>query len=146
MGMAAGVEVRVPLLDLELIDFVTRIPSSMKQRGRVGKSIFKKAMEADLPRDVVYRPKSGFGAPLRRWLRHELRERVDDALSPESLRNRGLFDPAAVQRLIALDRASRVDGGYTIFALMCVELWARRFIDSVPELPGAVSETLIRVG
>ena len=137
MGMAAGVEVRVPLLDLELIDFVTRIPSSMKQRGRVGKSIFKKAMEADLPRDVVYRPKSGFGAPLRRWLRHELRERVDDALSPESLRNRGLFDPAAVQRLIALDRASRVDGGYTIFALMCVELWCRQFVDAVPTVPGA---------
>jgi asparagine synthase (glutamine-hydrolysing) len=62
---------------------------------------------------------------------------VDDALSPESLRNRGLFDPAAVQRLIALDRASRVDGGYTIFALMCVELWCRQFVDAVPTVPGA---------
>ncbi|MGH7624709.1 MAG: asparagine synthase-related protein, partial [Gemmatimonadaceae bacterium] len=132
MGMAAGVEVRVPLLDLQLIDFVTRIPSAMKQRGGVGKAIFKRAMEPDLPRDVIYRRKSGFGAPLRHWLRGELRERVDDTLSPESLRARGLFDSVAVQQLIALDRAGRVDGAYTIFALMCVELWCREFVDRVP--------------
>jgi asparagine synthase (glutamine-hydrolysing) len=132
MGMAAGVEVRVPLLDLQLIDYVSRIPSAMKQRGGVGKAIFKRAMEPDLPRDVIYRRKSGFGAPLRHWLRGELRERVDDALSPESLCARGLFDSVAVQRLIALDRAGRVDGAYTIFALMCVELWCREFVDRVP--------------
>lgn len=139
MGMAAGVEVRVPLLDLTLIDFATRIPSAMKQKGRVGKAIFKKAMERDLPHDVVYRPKSGFGAPLRHWLRHELRERVDDTLSTESLRNRGLFDPTAVRRLIDLDRDGRVDGGYTIFTLMCFELWCRQFVDHVPSPGGALA-------
>jgi asparagine synthase (glutamine-hydrolysing) len=128
-GMAAGVEVRVPLLDLELVELAARIPPSLKQRGRVGKWVLKRAMEGDLPPDVVWRPKSGFGAPLRRWLREELRERVDELLSPTSLRDRGLFDPAAVQRLIALDRAGMVDGAYTIFALMCVELWCRLFVD-----------------
>jgi asparagine synthase (glutamine-hydrolysing) len=71
-GMAAGVEVRVPLLDLDLVEFATRVPASMKQRGKVGKPLFKSAMEAWLPRDVIYRPKSGFGVPLRRWLRTEL--------------------------------------------------------------------------
>lgn len=129
MGMAAGVEVRVPLLDLDLVDFATRIPTRMKQKGRVGKAIFKRAMVGDLPHDVIYRPKSGFGAPLRRWLRQELREQVEDTLSPASLLNRGLFDPTAVRRLINLDRAGRVDGSYTVFALMCVELWCRMFID-----------------
>ncbi|MGH7648175.1 MAG: asparagine synthase (glutamine-hydrolyzing) [Gemmatimonadaceae bacterium] len=132
MGMAAGVEVRVPLLDLELVQFAARIPPSLKQQGRTGKAIFKQAMEGLLPNDVIHRGKSGFGAPLRRWLRGELRDRVDEALSDESLRARGLFEPRAVRRLIDLDRSGHIDGGYTIFALMCVELWCRQFVDAIP--------------
>ena len=132
MGMAAGVEVRVPLLDLELIDFAVRIPPELKQRGRVGKYIFKKAMEPYLPHDVIYRPKSGFGAPVRRWLRHELKDMVDDVLSVDSLLRRGLFEPKAVQTLVRQDREGTVDAAYTIFALMCIELWCRIFVDGVP--------------
>ncbi len=128
-GMAVGVEVRVPLLDLDLVRFATRIPSRWKQKGRVGKAIFKRAMEPYLPRDVIYRPKSGFGVPLRRWLRHELRPMVEDTLNESSLRKRGIFAPTAVRRLIDLDAEGRLDGSYTIFALMCIELWFRRFID-----------------
>jgi len=129
-GMAVGVEVRVPLLDLELVRFATTVPTRLKQRGTVGKAIFKRAMEPYLPRDVIYRPKTGFGAPLRRWLRQELRPMVEDTLSDDALRRRGIFSPAAVRRLIALDAQGRVDGSYTIFALMCIELWFRRFIDA----------------
>jgi asparagine synthase (glutamine-hydrolysing) len=128
-GMSAGVEVRVPLLDLDMIEFAAKIPASMKQAGNEGKSIFKQAMRGVLPHDIVYRPKSGFGAPLRRWLRHELRARVEDTLDSEVLRRRGFFEPRAVRALIDDDRQGRVDGGYTIFALMCFELWCRRFID-----------------
>jgi asparagine synthase (glutamine-hydrolysing) len=128
-GMAVGVEVRVPLLDLDLVTFATRVPARFKQKGTVGKSIFKRAMEPYLPRDVIYRPKSGFGAPLRTWLKHDLRPMVRDTLDPAALRRRGIFDPAAVQRLIDLDAAGKVDGTYTIYALMCVELWCRRFLD-----------------
>jgi asparagine synthase (glutamine-hydrolysing) len=132
MGMAAGVEVRVPLLDLELIDFAVRIPPELKQRGRVGKYIFKKAMEPYLPHDVIYRPKSGFGAPVRRWLRHELKDMVDDVLSVDSLLRRGLFEPKAVRTLVRQDREGKVDAAYTIFALTCMELWCRIFVDRVP--------------
>ncbi|HYW52237.1 MAG TPA: asparagine synthase (glutamine-hydrolyzing) [Gemmatimonadaceae bacterium] len=128
-GMAVGVEVRVPLLDMELVEFATTVPSSLKQQGTVGKAIFKKAMEPYLPKDVIYRPKSGFGVPLRRWLHRELRPMVDDTLSDASLQRRGYFDPAAVRRLRALDESGRVDASYTIFALVCLELWFRRFID-----------------
>jgi asparagine synthase (glutamine-hydrolysing) len=128
-GMAVGVEVRVPLLDLDFVRFATRVPSRFKQKGRVGKAIFKRAMEPYLPHDVIYRPKSGFGVPLRRWLREELRPMVEDTLDERWLRRRGYFDPAAVRRLIALDAEGRIDGSYTIFALMCIELWFRRFID-----------------
>ena len=129
MGMAAGVEVRVPLLDTDLVDFSTRIPPGLKQRGRQGKYIFKRAMEPLLPRDVVYRPKTGFGAPLRRWMRRELRTMVDDVLSEDSLRRRGLFDPVAVRALIQHDRAGKVDGTYLIFSVLCIELWSRLFLD-----------------
>lgn len=129
-GMAAGVEIRVPLLDVELVRFAAQIPVALKQRGRVGKAIFKRAMEPLLPHDVIYRPKVGFGAPLRHWLRHELRARVDDTLGEESVRKRGFFDPQAVRRLIELDRSGRIAAGYTIFALMCFELWCRHFVDA----------------
>jgi asparagine synthase (glutamine-hydrolysing) len=129
VGMAVGVEVRVPLLDLDLVDFATRIPPRMKQDGSVGKAIFKRAMEHDLPHNVIYRRKAGFGAPIRRWLRVELREEVEETLSATSLTNRGLFDAAEVRRLIDLDRAGRVDGSYTVFALMCLEKWCRMFLD-----------------
>lgn len=129
LSMAAGVETRVPLLDPDLVNFATCIPPHMKQKGRIGKAIFKKAMEPYLPQDVIYRPKSGFGAPLRRWLHGELQEMVQDVLSIDSLNRRRLFDPAAVQRLIELDRMGRVDAAYTIFSLMCIELWCRMFVD-----------------
>jgi asparagine synthase (glutamine-hydrolysing) len=127
--MAVGVEVRVPLLDLDVVKFAAQVPAQLKQHGRVGKAIFRQAMEPYLPRAVIYRPKSGFGAPLRRWLREELRSKVDDTLDSAVLRRRGFFDPLAVRRLIELDRSGAVDASYTIFALMCFELWCRRFVD-----------------
>jgi asparagine synthase (glutamine-hydrolysing) len=83
-----------------------------------------------LPADVIYRPKSGFGAPLRRWMRHELRELLGDMLSVESLRKRGLFEPLAVQKLITANDAGKVDAAYTLLSLLCIEIWCRRFIDS----------------
>jgi asparagine synthase (glutamine-hydrolysing) len=91
MGMAEGVEIRVPFLDPDLVEFAHRIPLRYKQRGREGKWVLKKAMESYLSREVIYRPKAGFGAPLRRWMRHDLRELLLDYLSEESLRRRGFF-------------------------------------------------------
>ena len=130
MSMAAGVEVRVPFLDPDLVELAARIPDRYKQRGSTGKWVLKKAMEPYLPHDVIYRPKTGFGAPLRRWLRHELRPLVDVLLSPQTLVRRGLFDPAAVQALRADDAAGRVDAAYTLLSLMGIEIWCRRYIDS----------------
>jgi asparagine synthase (glutamine-hydrolysing) len=129
MSMAVGVEVRVPFLDLDLVDFASRIPLRLKQRGKEGKWVLKKAMEPFLPHDVIYRPKSGFGAPLRRWMRHELRELLGDLLSVDSLKRRGLFDATAVQRLIASNDAGKVDASYTLLSLLCIEIWCRRFVD-----------------
>lgn len=128
-GMAAGVEVRVPFLDLDLVDYVHAIPSHLKQKGATGKWILKQAMEPYLPKDVIYRPKTGFGAPLRAWFAGPMRQVVDDALSPDTIMRRGVFDFAAVERLQQLTRAGQVDGTYTLFAVVCFELWCRQFID-----------------
>jgi len=132
MSMAAGVEVRVPFLDNDLVRLANALPVNVKQRGRHGKWVLKKAIERHLPYEIVHRPKAGFGAPLRRWLQHDLRELVDDTLSMASVRHRGLFDPVAVDTLIADDRAGRVDAAYTILGLMCIEIWCRNFLDSAP--------------
>ena len=88
MSMAEGIEVRVPFLDLDLVDFASSIPDKFKQRRGEGKWVLKKAMEPYLPNDVIYRPKSGFGAPLRKWMQNELRELLRDYLSPLSINRR----------------------------------------------------------
>jgi asparagine synthase (glutamine-hydrolysing) len=129
MSMAVGVEVRVPFLDNDLVRLANALPPELKQRGAEGKWVLKKAMEPYLPRNVIYRPKTGFGAPLRHWLRHELREWVGDMLSAETLRRRGLFDPKAVAALVADDQAGRVDAAYTILGLVCIEIWCREYMD-----------------
>jgi asparagine synthase (glutamine-hydrolysing) len=129
MSMAASVELRVPFLDPDLVALANRLPARLKQRGRHGKWILKQAMEPFLPRDVIQRPKAGFGAPLRRWVRGELAELIGDVLSPARLRARGLFDPGRVVALIEQNRRGEIDAAYPIFALCCVELWCRQFLD-----------------
>ena len=84
-----------------------------------------------LPHEVIHRSKTGFGLPMRRWMRVELRELMGDYLSISSLKQRGLFDPAAVQRLIIDNDTGRIDGAYLIFSLLCIEIWCRQFMDGV---------------
>ncbi len=129
-GMAVGVETRVPFLDPDLMAFAATMPTGFKLRGGETKWALRKAMEPYLPHDVIYRPKTGFGVPLRAWMRGPLRELVNDALAPTTIARRGLFDSAAVARLRAETEAGRVDGHYTLLALMTIELWCRRFVDA----------------
>jgi asparagine synthase (glutamine-hydrolysing) len=132
MSMAAGVEVRVPFLDQDLVHLANALPDSVKQHGGEGKWVLKKALQRKLPQNVLHRSKVGFGAPLRRWLRADLRELVDDTLAADVVRRRGLFDAAEVCRLIADDRDGRIEAAYTILGLICIEIWCRRFLDSAP--------------
>lgn len=139
ISMAAGVEVRVPLLDPDLVALAARLPLHQKQRGRVGKWVLRKAMEPYLPASVMTRPKAGFGAPLRHWMRGELRPLVDDLLSREVIARRGIFDPHRVRALVEADRENRIDAAYTLFAVMCVEIWLRIFLDGGGERPAGSS-------
>ncbi len=128
MSMANGLEVRVPFLDKELVEFAHNIPDNLKQRGIQGKWILKKSMEGILPNEVIYRAKTGFGVPLRRWMRNELREFLGDVLSIENIRNRGLFDSTAVWKLIAENDKGKIDASYTLLSLLCIEIWCRNHI------------------
>ncbi|WP_185839429.1 asparagine synthase-related protein [Vibrio cholerae] len=129
MSMAAGVEVRVPFLDKRVVEAASKVPSSLKQEGRVGKAILKKAAERLLPKDIIYRPKSGFGAPLRSWLKNDLAGYVDTLLSEETINKRGIFSFEKVQQLLADDRNGKADYSYPIFALLCFEIWCQQFLD-----------------
>jgi asparagine synthase (glutamine-hydrolysing) len=129
MSMAAGVEVRVPFLDRDLVDFSARIPNKYKQKGSTGKWVLKKAMENYLPKNVIYRPKTGFGVPLRRWIKYELRELLTDLLSAESIKKRGLFSSRAVHQLISDNDSGKIDASYTLLSLLCIEIWCRAYID-----------------
>jgi asparagine synthase (glutamine-hydrolysing) len=129
MSMAHGVEVRVPFLDLELAAFAARLPPGEKRQGARVKALLKDAVQPWLPEAVVTRSKTGFGAPLRRWIREDLREMVNDVLSPASLARRGLFDPDRVAALVAANAAGRIDASYLIFSLMCLEMWQRSFLE-----------------
>jgi len=131
MSMAASVEVRVPFLDPELVALANGLPSSAKLRGGQGKWALRRALAPHLPAEISSRPKTGFGAPLRRWLRGELVDWVDDLLSPARLAARGLFEPSAVRALVDADRRGALDAAYPILGLCCVELWCRNFIDRV---------------
>jgi asparagine synthase (glutamine-hydrolysing) len=128
-SMAAGVEVRVPLLDPNLISFASSLSPHFKQNGKTGKYLFKKAMEGILPSDVIYRPKTGFGAPIRSWICGELKDLIAETLSPRAIAQRGVFDSSAVQQLILQTQRGSGDAAYTVFSLLCLELWFQVFVD-----------------
>lgn len=128
-SMAANLEVRVPYLNKELLDLAARLPSRLKIKGLRRKYILKKAVESILPKDVIYRKKAGFGAPIRSWLRGALRPMIDDLLSEATVKNRGLFKPASVQQLIQDFESGKEDLSLHLFQLLTLELWHREFID-----------------
>jgi asparagine synthase (glutamine-hydrolysing) len=128
-SMAATLEVRVPFLNVELVELAARMPPELKLRGLKRKYILKRAAERLLPREVVWRKKAGFGAPLRSWLRGALRPLVDELLSEETIKRRGLFRSAEVRRVVEANLAGREDFSLQVFQLLTLELWQREFMD-----------------
>lgn len=129
MSMAASTEVRVPLLDDEVVSHAARIPPRLKLHRLTRKYVFKRSMEGILPHDVIWRPKAGFGAPIRGWLVNELRPMLDDVLSREAVAARGLFDPSEVQRLVSATADGTEDNALRLWALLTLELWHQEFVD-----------------
>ena len=125
--MAAGVEGRPPLTDHRIVEFMFSLDPSFRIRRTTQKSLLKKVAEKYLPREIVYRPKAPFGAPLRAWIRGGLSDMVRDYLSPESLRRRGIYNSTFVNQAIEEDRNGKTDNAHLIWRLLCNELWLRTF-------------------
>ena len=128
LSMAASVEARVPFLDHVVIDFMRQVPPKLKLHGYTQKYILKKAMADVLPKEVISRRKAGFALPVRSWLRNELREMVGDLLSEKRVRERGLFEPSAVMKMVRDNGKSR-DYTLQLWSLLTLELWQQTFID-----------------
>lgn len=131
MSMASGIEVRVPFLDLELVEYSAKIPPELKLKGNVVKYILKKTMESYLPHEIIYRSKTGFGAPIRQWVTQDLNEKIQEYLGEGSVMRRGIFDPLEISALISDNKSGRVDASYSILALMAIESWFRQFVDNI---------------
>jgi asparagine synthase (glutamine-hydrolysing) len=126
MGMSAGVEVRVPMLDDDLVRFAATIPSAWKLHGTTTKWLFRQSQRGRVPDAILRRAKTGFGVPLREWMRGPLKDMARDLLARDTILRRGLFDLDVVARLQSETDAGRIDGSYTLFSLMCIELWAQQ--------------------
>jgi asparagine synthase (glutamine-hydrolysing) len=129
MSMATGVEVRVPFLDKELVEFSTKIPTHLKLKGVGTKYILRKVMERYLPKNVIYRSKSGFGGPLRSWVINDLDDKLTELLSKENIEKRGIFNYEAIQKLILDNMAGRIDASYSVWCLLAIENWMQNFYD-----------------
>ncbi len=127
-SMAASVEVRVPFIDREVIDLAMTIPGRQKYHRHIPKNILKRVAEKYLPREIVFRPKASFGAPIRSWISGPLKDMVDDLLSTQNLQKRGVFNPEVVSRLIKDDRQGKKDNAYQIYELLTLELWLQRYL------------------
>jgi asparagine synthase (glutamine-hydrolysing) len=131
MSMAASLEARSPLLDHELIEYVSRIPSGMKLRGNESKYIFKKAIEGFVPKEILYREKQGFGVPIGEWINTRLKDRIVGDLSDRRAIERGYFDTTYIKGLIDEHTTGRRDHSDPLWTLWMFELWHRRYVDSV---------------
>jgi asparagine synthase (glutamine-hydrolysing) len=129
-SMARSLEVRAPFLDVVLAEFLSRVPSRLKLRRLGTKYLLKRAMNGILPKGIADRPKKGFGIPVARWLKAELRETLQDELSVSRLRAQGLFDPNEVQRLVSEHLSGRRDHRKALWTLFVFQLWHRNWLEA----------------
>lgn len=124
-SMAHSLEVREPLMDHKLVEWMATLPSSLKISGGTTKHLLKKANEPHLPHDVLYRPKMGFAVPLARWFRGPLRQRVRDALLGGPMLDSGMFDPATMRQLVEQHEAGTRDFSTPIWTMLMFDAFLR---------------------
>ncbi len=125
-SMAHALEVRVPLLDHKLVEWISGLPPEMKLKGSEGKYIFKKSLEKYLPHDILYRKKQGFAVPLASWFRGPLRERVQQALLGPTLADTGMFNQAFLREIVEQHLSGRRDYSAPIWTLLMFEAFLKK--------------------
>src|SRR5713226_5632243 len=126
--LATSVEARVPFLDHKLVEYAMGIPRALKVEGSSGKHILKQALEDVLPRDLLYRPKRGFGAPVTHWFRGRLSGELEAHVMNSALRRREFFDYAFIARLFDEHRRGVRDWGFHLWKLLNLSVWYARWI------------------
>lgn len=134
-SMAHGLEVREPLMDHPLVEWLASLPNDLKIRGHEGKWLLKKSMESKLPREILYRPKMGFAVPLARWFRGPLRDRLKQAVLGGALAETGLFSQSTLQRLVDQHLSGTRDLSSPLWTLLMFEAFLRRVMQAEPESP-----------
>lgn len=134
-SMAHSLEVREPLMDHELIEWMATLPSALKIQGQEGKFLLKKAMEPCLPHDILYRPKMGFSVPLARWFRGPLRQRVRDAVLGPRLAETGWFNRQYLEHLVDAHDSGIRDYSAPLWALLMFEAFLRNVMQPEVHMP-----------
>src|SRR5271165_5791450 len=145
-SMAHGLESRSPLLDHVFMEWAAEIPEQLKMAHGETKSLFKSAMEPYLPSELLYRPKMGFGCPVDHWFRTELKAFAYDTLLSQSARERGLFRPDYVRRLLEEHCTLTRDHHTRLWALLMLELWFQMWIDAPTEAEALRPRGLAEIG
>ena len=131
--MAHSLEVREPLMDHPLVEWLATLQSSLKVSRGEGKWLLKKAMEPRLPHDLLYRPKMGFTVPLARWFRGPLRERVRSSLLGERLADTGFFEGAYLRELVDRHESGARDYSASLWTLLMFDAFLRNVVDRQSE-------------
>jgi asparagine synthase (glutamine-hydrolysing) len=128
-SMAYSLEARVPLLDHRVVELAARLPMEYKVRGGETKYLLRKILYRHVPKELIDRPKMGFGIPVNRWLRNELRPLLDEYLNGERVRREGFLRPEGVSRVVREHLAGRRDHQYRLWALLVFAMWRERYLD-----------------
>ena len=134
-SMAHSLEVREPLMDHLLVEWLATLPSALKVRGREGKFLLKKAMERHLPGEVLYRPKMGFGVPLARWFRGPLRERLANGILGPRLESTGFFNRRYLQQLLREHQTGLRDHSTPLWTLLMFDAFLAQCAENVLSMP-----------
>lgn len=129
-SMAVSLEARSPFLDHKVIEFAASLPEELKVNGLQTKSFLKKVASRLVPREAIYRRKMGFGVPIGKWFREELRGFLLEILLSEKALNRGLFKREVVERYLTEHIEAKQDHAFRLWTLLMLELWFQHFIDS----------------
>ena len=128
MSMANSLEVRVPLLDKDLVTMAFDVPPNLKIRGNETKWLLKRIASRQLPRECVYRPKEGFSIPMKHWLGTHFRPILEEYLSPSRLQGDGIFELPVIARLKEEHFAGRANHSHILWSLVIFHAWKERWI------------------
>ena len=137
-SMAHGLETRSPFLDHKVVEFVARLPHSQKiQRGQT-KRFLKRSLRRRLPKELLHRRKKGFAVPLASWFRGSLNDFLKNTLLSSEAKERELFVPGQVEKLLEEHEQKRWNHEGTLWSLLCLELWFQRSKQRLPQFQGLI--------